>query len=130
MKRFSQTARYREYTHRMQEHTRRQFTRLRWRIMRRVYGVYLWRQLTQPIVTYSVIIMTAFIGLTRSVSLPHVIHNAQGHGEWSMLAFFLRASTHTEFVNYAFLGVILFGCYALLQQRRPATFMERTIRLS
>jgi hypothetical protein len=130
MKRFSHTTRYREYQYRMQDYTRTQLKRLHWRIMRRVYGVYLWRQLTQPIVTYSIIIMTAFIALTRSVSLPHVIHNAQGHGEWSMLAFFVRASTHTDIVNYVFLAVILFGFYALLQQRRPAAFMERTISLS
>lgn len=99
--------------------------------MRRVYGVYVWRQLTQPLVTYSVIIMTAFIAFTRSISLPHVLANVpHGQGEWHIVAFFLHAFVHTQFVNYAFLAVILFGCYALLQQRRPVSFMERTISLS
>ncbi len=43
--------------------------------MRRVYGVYVMRQLTSPMVRF-VALATAFFAIASSVSLPHVVENA------------------------------------------------------
>ncbi|TAK58408.1 hypothetical protein EPO14_03605 [Patescibacteria group bacterium] len=48
---------------------------LRKRIMRRVYGLYVVRQLTSPMVRFAAL-ATVFFALASSVSLPHVVQNA------------------------------------------------------
>lgn len=106
----------------MEQHTA-QFKKLRRRIMRRVYRAYALRTLMSPIVTHSTVIMVAFIALTRSVSLPHVIQNAQHmRGEWYTLDFFLRAFMHTELFNYLLLAVIIFACYSLFLRPQSRSF--------
>lgn len=48
---------------------------LRKKIMRRVYGIYIVRQLTSPLMRFAVL-ATVFFAIASSVSLPHVFQNA------------------------------------------------------
>lgn len=61
--------------------------------MRRVYGLYIVRQLTSPMVRFAVL-ATVFFALASSVSLPHVIQNA------------LNVQDISGFINFAVVAIV------------------------
>lgn len=78
------------------------------KIMRRVYGVYLFRQLTSPAVRTGVLLLAGII-VVSSVSISHVVSNALNIGSISgFVNFFFVAVAHTT------LAVQLSGLGALL----------------
>ena len=66
--------------------------------MHRVYGVYIVRQLTSPIVRFAAL-ATVFFALVSSVSLPNVVQNAlNAEGISGLINFAVVAIVGTTFV--------------------------------
>lgn len=65
------------------------------RVMRRVYAVYLWRQIARPRTVKAFVLASALAGLTSLVSLPHVVANMPGDPV-RVLNFFAAAFVGTD----------------------------------
>lgn len=72
--------------------------------MRRVYGIYLVRQITKPATRLAVFLGVSLV-ITSSVSLPNIIHNALQSSD--LVRFFIAAVSGTTLVVQ--LGVLLAG---------------------
>ena len=81
--------------------------------MRRVYAIYVWRQVARPRTAKAFLLACGLFAIASAVSLPHVIQNMPGD-PIRALSFFTSAFLATEvLVQVLFLGVIAIAAWFL-----------------